>query len=65
MTFDDILEKYRAESFSEHDKGSRFEVLMKNFLLTYPQYRGIFSDVWLWKDFPYKNDFGGKLKMKF
>ncbi len=60
MTFDDILKKYRAESFSEHDKGSRFEVLMKNFLLTYPQYRNIFSDVWLWKDFPYKNDFGGK-----
>lgn len=35
MTFNDILEKYRQNSFSEHDKGTRFEVLMKNFLLTF------------------------------
>ena len=60
MTFDEILKKYRQNSFSEHDKGSRFEVLMRNFLRTYPPYRGKFSDVWLWNDFPYKNDFGGK-----
>ena len=60
MTFNDILEKYRQNSFSEHDKGSRFEILMKNFLRTYPPYLGKFSDVWLWNDFPFKNDFGGK-----
>ena len=59
-SFNEVLEKYRQESFSEHDKGSRFEVLMRNFLLTYAPYSGKFSDVWLWKDFPYKNDFGGK-----
>ena len=55
-----ILEKYREDSSSERDKGTLFEVLMRNFLLTYAPYRGKFSDVWLWKDFPYKNDFGGK-----
>ena len=60
MTFNRLLDKYRAISFSEHDKGSRFEALMKNFLLSYPEYREKFSDVWLWNDFPYRNDFGGK-----
>ena len=50
-TFDEILEKYREDSLSERDKGTRFEVLMKNFLLTYAPYRGKFSEVWLWKDF--------------
>ncbi|MBQ7630051.1 MAG: DEAD/DEAH box helicase family protein, partial [Selenomonadaceae bacterium] len=48
------------ENISERDKGTRFEVLMKNFLLTYAPYRGKFSEVWLWKDFPHKNIFGGK-----
>ena len=60
MTFNQLLDKYRAISFSEHDKGSRFERLMKNFLLTYPEYREKFSNVWLWNDFPFRNDFGGK-----
>ena len=60
QTLNEILQKYRSDSSSEHQKGSRFEVLMKNFLLTYPPYRGKFSDVWLWNDFPFKNDFGGK-----
>lgn len=60
MTFNELLDKYRAISFSEYDKGSRFEVLMKNFLLTYPEYREKFSAVWLWNDFPFKNEFGSK-----
>ena len=34
--------------------------LYKNFLLSYPEYREKFSEVWLWNDFPYRNDFGGK-----
>lgn len=55
-----LLEKYRTDSLSTHEKGSRFEVLMKNFLLTYAPYRGKFPDVWLWKDFPFRADFGGK-----
>ena len=59
-SFNEFLEKYRADSLSTHDKGTRFEVLMKNFLLTYAPYRGKFSDVWLWKDFPFRSDFGGK-----
>ena len=58
MTFNELLDKYRAISFSEHDKGSRFEALMKNFLLTYPEYREKFSNVWLWNDFPFRDELG-------
>ena len=60
MTLNQILDKYRAISLSEHDKGSRFELLMKNFLLTYPEYREKFSEVWLWNDFPFREEFCGK-----
>ncbi len=33
-SFDTILTKYREISFSERDKGERFERLMKAYLLT-------------------------------
>lgn len=42
MELRDVLQKYRDESFSERDKGTRFERLMKSFLLTYSQYTGLF-----------------------
>ena len=60
MTFHDILAKYRAISFSERDKGDRFERLMQAFLLTVPWYEGKFRHVWLWREFPYKENLGGK-----
>ena len=59
-TFNSILAKYRKYSFSERDKGTRFEKLMQAFLLTYPVYEGLFEEVWLWNEFPFKKDFGGK-----
>ncbi|GHV57018.1 hypothetical protein FACS189460_2840 [Deltaproteobacteria bacterium] len=40
MTFHQILAKYRAAAFSEHDKGARFTRLMRAFLQTYPLYAG-------------------------
>ncbi|MBQ7515555.1 MAG: DEAD/DEAH box helicase, partial [Schwartzia sp.] len=58
--FDAVLEKYRKNSFSEKDKGTRFERLMKCFLLSYEVYRGKFARVWLWNEFPCRKDFGGK-----
>lgn len=58
--FHDILAKYRAVSFSERDKGDRFERLMQAFLLTVPWYEGKFRHVWLWREFPYKENLGGK-----
>ena len=60
MQFQKVLTKYRTVSFSEQDKGSRFERLMQAFLKTYPVYDGKFKHVWLWKEFPYKSHIGGK-----
>ena len=47
MTFEKILEHYRKFATSEVDKGAKFERLMKNFLLTYQVYKGVFEKVWL------------------
>ncbi len=60
MGFQSILEKYRAYSFSEKDKGTRFERLMQAYLKTEPLYKDRFKHVWLWSDFPFRKDFGGK-----
>ncbi|MEY3995990.1 MAG: hypothetical protein RL344_333 [Pseudomonadota bacterium] len=58
-SFNTVLTKYRQISFSEKDKGERFERLMKAYLLTEPKYVYTFSTVWLWTEFPYKQDLGG------
>lgn len=58
--FHTILAEARRRAFSEKDKGTRFERLMQAFLQTYPPYLGRFTDVWMWSDFPYRKDFGGK-----
>ena len=59
MKFKDILKKYRDISFSERDKGDRFERLMQSYLLTDPNYSNRFKEVWLWNDFPGRKDLGG------
>lgn len=53
-----ILEKYRKYSFSQKDKGERFERLMKAYLLTDPKYAYKFKKVWLWNEFPGRLDLG-------
>ncbi len=58
-TFQQILNKFRKEAFSEKDKGDRFERLMQLYLLTEPYYAKVFKEVWLWNEFPFKNDLGG------
>ncbi|MEI7527067.1 MAG: DEAD/DEAH box helicase family protein, partial [Mariniphaga sp.] len=59
MSFTNILEKYRKLSYSEHDKGHRFERLMQTYLQTDPKYAYLFKKVWLWNEFPSKKDLGG------
>ncbi|MCL1815911.1 MAG: DEAD/DEAH box helicase family protein, partial [Treponema sp.] len=58
ITFEQILQKYREISFSEKDKGYRFERLMQSYLMADPYYAGQFSTVWLWNEFPSRADFG-------
>ena len=59
MSFQKILQKYRTQSFSERNKGERFERLMQSYLLTDPNYVNLFKNVWMWEDFPSKDDLGG------
>lgn len=59
MTFKDILEEFRSKSFSEKEKGTQFEKLMRSWLLTDPRYSQL-TEVWLWENFPSRKDFGGK-----
>ena len=59
MSFKLILEKYRKISFSERDKGDRFERLMQAYLKTDPKYAHLFREVWLWNEFPSRGDLGG------
>ncbi|HAT3992465.1 helicase [Elizabethkingia anophelis] len=59
-SFNSILAKYRKLSFSERDKGDRFETLIQNYFLTDPKYSYNLKKVWLWNEFPSKTDFGGK-----
>ena len=58
--FTRILDKYRAESASEREKGNKFELLMQRYLQTDPIYANTLSNVWLWNDFFAKDQFGGK-----
>ncbi len=60
MSFDRILEKYRKISFSERDKGNRFERLMQAYFQIDTKYAFTFKHVWLWNQFTGENDFGGK-----
>lgn len=53
-----ILDKYRKISFSEKDKGERFERLIKAYLLTDPKYSNLFKKVWMWNEFPSRADLG-------
>ena len=55
VTFDTVLERIRKESRDRVDLGTRFERMTKDFLKTDKLYRDLFSEVWLWKEWP-KND---------
>lgn len=59
ITFKDILARFRNESVTEHDKGAKFEKLIKRWFLTVPEYANVLDKVWLWEEFPGKESMGG------
>ena len=58
VSFEDILKKYRDTSLSEAEKGTKFEELVRVYLLMLPKFRGLIKKVWKWSEFPYRKDFG-------
>ena len=57
--FNKILQDYREKSFSERDKGDRFERLIQAYLQTDPTYSNTLKYVWMWDEFPGRRDLGG------
>ena len=55
----EILAEIRQKSFTEKEKGTDFERLIKLWFLTDPRYSHL-QQVWLWEEFPARKDFGGK-----
>lgn len=59
-TFAEILAYFRDTSLTETEKGTHFERLMCAWLRTDARYANLFASVWLWEEFPFRNQFGGK-----
>ena len=59
MNLKNILKELEESSHSLRNKGARFELLIKNWFLTTKLYSDNIKEIWLWDDFPYKNQFGG------
>jgi predicted helicase len=56
MNIHNILEEFRQTATSTRDLGDRFERLMVQYFETDPIYSEHFSKVWLWMDFPKRNN---------
>ncbi|WP_029759328.1 DEAD/DEAH box helicase [Fusobacterium nucleatum] len=59
MNLKDILKELEENSHSQRDKGTKFELLIKNWFLTTKLYSDNIKEIWLWDEFPYRNQFGG------
>jgi predicted helicase len=55
----DILSQYKDQSTSLRNQGDRFEALIQAYLLSDPRYSNSLSEVWLWMEFPFRDQFGG------
>lgn len=51
-TIYDILQELKETAQSKRDLGKRFEKLMQAYFRTDPYYQDLFSDVWLWEEYP-------------
>ena len=56
MKIIEILEEFRKIFANERDKGTAFEKIVKIYLENEPKYREIIEKVWMWTDFPYRDN---------
>lgn len=54
MTFQELLDELAEAAQNNHAKGTQFERLIANYLVTDPQYADRLSDVWLWSEWPHR-----------
>lgn len=57
-TIDDILSHFRDNALTEKEKGTKFEHLMRSWLRTDPRYSDQLEQVWLWDEFPARDQIG-------
>ncbi|MCS7084750.1 MAG: DEAD/DEAH box helicase family protein, partial [Bacteroidia bacterium] len=53
-----VLEHHRRTAIDHRDQGDRFERLMARYLRTDPVYAQQFEEVWLWNQFPFRDQLG-------
>ncbi|MGP9655951.1 restriction endonuclease [Halomonas sp. AOP35-4E-18] len=51
-SLDRLLASFREAAHDNRDLGDLFERMIANYLVTDPQYANLFSDVWLWGEWP-------------
>ena len=52
VDLENLLEKFRESARDKHDKGRKFERLIKSYLKADPKYKSMLEDVWLWDEWP-------------
>lgn len=57
-TLDSIFTQFRDDARNNRDLGDRFERLIQQFLHVDPLYASLFSEVWMWNDWPLKGQVG-------
>ena len=55
-TIHTILEEFRQAATSNRDMGDKFERLMASYLCIDPLYKDKYSDVWLWNEWPSRDN---------
>jgi predicted helicase len=50
-----LLDTYRAMSQSEREKGTYFELLVRQYLLNEPAYKAIYAEAWMFSDWARAN----------
>jgi predicted helicase len=58
QTIHSILDQFRDDAKNNRDLGDRFERMMQQFFRADPLYAGLFSEVWMWNEWPLKGQVG-------
>jgi len=57
-TLQAILDQFPGDARNSRDLGDRFERMIQQFLRVDPLYAGLFSEVWMWNEWPDKGKVG-------
>ncbi len=61
MNLLEVIARIREEASTNKERGECFEKIVKVFLKKDPRYREMFSDVWMWDEWPDRKEPGRPL----